>query len=70
VDRKKRVLTLSIKARVWDDGDDREAVELLEEREIESASLGTIGELIRAQMEGKSVLASTSGVTWGEWGAF
>ena len=48
VDRKNRGLALSIKAKDYDD--EKEAVKSLKETEQESASPGTIGDLIKAQM--------------------
>ena len=51
VDRKNRGLGLSIKAKDYDD--EQEAVKSLKEQEIESASPGTIGDLIKAQMAEK-----------------
>jgi small subunit ribosomal protein S1 len=48
VDRKNRGLTLSIKAKDYDD--EKEAVKSLKETEAESTSPGTIGDLIKAQM--------------------
>ncbi|MCL4104123.1 UNVERIFIED_CONTAM: hypothetical protein GTU68_034985 [Idotea baltica] len=51
VDRKNRGLSLSIKAK--DHDDEKEAVKSLKETEIESASPGTIGDLIKAKMEDK-----------------
>jgi small subunit ribosomal protein S1 len=48
VDRKNRGLALSIKAKDYDD--EQEAVQSLKETEQESASPGTIGDLIKAQM--------------------
>ncbi len=51
VDRKNRVLALSIKAKDYDD--EQEAVKSLKDQE-ESSSPGTIGDLIKAQMGDKS----------------
>jgi len=51
VDRKNRGLGLSIKAKDMDD--EKEAVKSLRENEQESASPGTIGDLIKAQMGDK-----------------
>jgi small subunit ribosomal protein S1 len=51
VDRKNRGLALSIKAKDYDD--EKEAVKSLKEKEVEKASPGTIGDLIKAQMEDK-----------------
>jgi small subunit ribosomal protein S1 len=48
VDRKNRGLALSIKAKDFDD--EKEAVKTLKESENETASPGTIGDLIKAQM--------------------
>ena len=48
VDRKNRGLALSIKAKDYDD--EKEAVKSLKEQETETASPGTIGDLIKAQM--------------------
>ena len=48
VDRKNRGLALSIKAKDFDD--EKEAVKSLKETEAETASPGTIGDLIKAQM--------------------
>ena len=48
VDRKNRGVVLSIKAKDYDD--EKEAVKSLKETEQESASPGTIGDLIKAQM--------------------
>ncbi|MEM9256101.1 MAG: 30S ribosomal protein S1 [Pseudomonadota bacterium] len=49
VDRKNRGLALSIKAKDYDD--EQEAVRSLKESETEAASPGTIGDLIKAQMD-------------------
>ncbi|MEE4191827.1 MAG: 30S ribosomal protein S1 [Halieaceae bacterium] len=49
VDRKNRGLSLSIKAKDYDD--EQEAVKSLKESEGETASPGTIGDLIKQQME-------------------
>ncbi|HCS27687.1 MAG TPA: 30S ribosomal protein S1 [Spongiibacteraceae bacterium] len=49
VDRKNRVINLSIKAK--DMADEKEAVKSLKEQETVSASPGTIGDLIKAQMD-------------------
>ena len=49
VDRKTRGLMLSIKAKDFDD--EKEAVQSLKETEQEKASPGTIGDLIKAQMD-------------------
>ena len=51
VDRKNRTLSLSIKAKDYDD--EKEAVKSLKEKETEVASPGTIGDLIKAQMGDK-----------------
>ena len=51
VDRKNRGVTLSVKAKDYDD--EQEAVKSLKETEQEAASPGTIGDLIKAQMEQK-----------------
>jgi len=51
VDRKNRGLALSIKAKDYDD--EKDAVQSLKETEAESASPGTIGDLIKAQMSEK-----------------
>ncbi len=51
VDRKNRGLALSIKAKDYDD--EKEAVKSLKDHEVESASPGTIGDLIKAKMEDK-----------------
>ncbi len=48
VDRKNRGVTLSVKAKDYDD--EQEAVKSLKESEQEVASPGTIGDLIKAQM--------------------
>jgi len=48
VDRKNRALALSVKAKDFDD--EKEAVKSLKESENETASPGTIGDLIKAQM--------------------
>ncbi len=48
VDRKNRGLSLSIKAKDYDD--EQEAVKSLKDQEAESVSPGTIGDLIKAQM--------------------
>ncbi|MEJ2533311.1 MAG: 30S ribosomal protein S1 [Halioglobus sp.] len=48
VDRKNRGLALSIKAKDYDD--EQEAVKSLKEQDTETASPGTIGDLIKAQM--------------------
>ena len=54
VDRKNRVISLSIKAK--DVADEKEAVKALREQESEGSQPATIGDLIKAQMEnqGKS----------------
>lgn len=49
VDRKNRVINLSIKAK--DMADEKEAVKSLKDQETVSASPGTIGDLIKAQMD-------------------
>jgi small subunit ribosomal protein S1 len=49
VDRKNRVINLSIKAK--DIAEEKEAVKSLREQSTESASPGTIGDLIKAQMD-------------------
>ncbi|MCZ6829023.1 MAG: 30S ribosomal protein S1, partial [Gammaproteobacteria bacterium] len=51
VDRKNRGLGLSVKAKDFDD--EKEAVKNLKEQATEAASPGTIGDLIKAQMEDK-----------------
>ncbi len=51
VDRKSRGLGLSIKAKDYED--EQEAVKSLKDQEVESASPGTIGDLIKAQMAEK-----------------
>ncbi|MFT5710455.1 MAG: small subunit ribosomal protein S1 [Halioglobus sp.] len=51
VDRKNRGLTLSIKAKDYDD--EKEAVKSLKDNEVEVSSPVTIGDLIKAQMEDK-----------------
>ena len=51
MDRKNRAVGLSIKAKDYDD--EQEAVRSLKEQETEAASPGTIGDLIKAQMEDK-----------------
>ena len=51
VDRKTRALALSIKAKDFDD--EKEAVKSLKDSEGETASPGTIGDLIKAQMGDK-----------------
>jgi small subunit ribosomal protein S1 len=51
VDRKNRGLGLSIKAKDYED--EQEAVKSLKDQEVESASPGTIGDLIKAQMAEK-----------------
>ena len=51
VDRKTRALSLSIKAKDFDD--EKEAVKSLKDSESETASPGTIGDLINAQMTDK-----------------
>ena len=51
VDRKNRGLSLSIKAKDYDD--EKEAVKSLKEQGDEAASPGTIGDLIKAQMGDK-----------------
>jgi small subunit ribosomal protein S1 len=51
VDRKNRGLALSIKAKDFDD--EKEAVKSLKDSEEETASPGTIGDLIKAQMSDK-----------------
>ena len=48
VDRKNRGLSLSIKAKDYDD--EQEAVKSLKDSETETASPGTIGDLIKEQM--------------------
>jgi small subunit ribosomal protein S1 len=48
IDRKARVITLSIKAK--DEADEREAISSLREQEPETAGPKTIGDLIKAQM--------------------
>ena len=48
VDRKNRGLSLSIKAKDFDD--EKEAVKSLKDTENETASPGTIGDLIKAKM--------------------
>ncbi len=51
VDRKNRGLSLSIKAKDFDD--EKDAVKSLKDTENETASPGTIGDLIKAQMGGE-----------------
>ncbi len=51
VDRKNRGLALSIKAKDYED--EQEAVKSLKDQETETASPGTIGDLIKAQMSEK-----------------
>ena len=51
VDRKNRGVGLSIKAKDYED--EQEAVKSLKEQEVEAASPGTIGDLIKAQMAEK-----------------
>ena len=51
VDRKTRALSLSLKAKDFDD--EKEAVKSLKDSESETASPGTIGDLIKAQMTDK-----------------
>ena len=51
VDRKNRGLALSVKAKDYDD--EKEAVKNLKDSATEAASPGTIGDLIKAQMEDK-----------------
>ncbi len=51
IDRKNRVIALSIKAK--DAADEKEAVKALREQESESSQPATIGDLIKAQMEGR-----------------
>lgn len=51
VDRKNRGLALSVKAKDYDD--EKEAVKTLKDTVTEAASPGTIGDLIKAQMEDK-----------------
>ncbi|MCX2981171.1 30S ribosomal protein S1 [Halieaceae bacterium IMCC14734] len=51
VDRKNRGLALSVKAKDYDD--EKDAVKSLKETVTEAASPGTIGDLIKAQMEDK-----------------
>ncbi|MEP5765238.1 MAG: 30S ribosomal protein S1 [Halieaceae bacterium] len=51
VDRKNRGLSLSVKAKDYDD--EKEAVKSLKDSESEAASPGTIGDLIKAQMGDK-----------------
>ena len=48
IDRKARVITLSIKAK--DEAEEREAISSLREQEPESSGPKTIGDLIKAQM--------------------
>jgi small subunit ribosomal protein S1 len=49
IDRKNRSLSMSIKAKDYDD--EQEAVKSLKDKELETVSPGTIGDLIKAQME-------------------
>ncbi|WP_372783511.1 S1 RNA-binding domain-containing protein, partial [Litorivivens sp.] len=49
IDRKNRIINLSVKAK--DIADEKEAVKSLREQGTESASPGTIGDLIKAQMD-------------------
>ncbi len=51
VDRKNRVISLSVKAKDFDD--EKEAVKVLKEKEQEAAAPATIGDLIKAQMQNK-----------------
>lgn len=51
VDRKNRVIGLSIKAK--DMQDEQDAIKAHKESEVEASSPGTIGDLIKAQMENK-----------------
>jgi small subunit ribosomal protein S1 len=51
VDRKNRSLNLSVKAKDMDD--EKEAMRELRKQEVEEAGPSTIGDLIKAQMEGK-----------------
>ena len=51
VDRKNRGLALSVKAKDFDD--EKEAVKTLKQQGTDAASPGTIGDLIKAQMEDK-----------------
>ena len=51
VDRKNRALALSVKAKDYED--EQEAVKSLKDQETETASPGTIGDLIKAQMGDK-----------------
>lgn len=51
VDRKNRTIALSIKAK--DMADEKEAVKAHKESEVEAAAPATIGDLIKAQMDGK-----------------
>ncbi len=51
VDRKNRVISLSIKAKDFDD--EKEAVKALKEKEKQESAPATIGDLIKAQMENK-----------------
>ncbi len=51
VDRKNRGLSLSVKAKDYDD--EKDAVKSLKDQETEATSPGTIGDLIKAQMEDK-----------------
>jgi small subunit ribosomal protein S1 len=51
IDRKNRTIALSIKAK--DMADEKEAVKAHKVAETESAAPATIGDLIKAQMEGK-----------------
>jgi len=50
VDRKNRGLSLSVKAKDYDD--EKDAVKSLKAQETEASSPGTIGDLIKAKMEG------------------
>lgn len=50
IDRKNRSIALSIKAKDYDD--EKEAVKSLKEQGAETASPGTLGDLIKAQMDG------------------
>ncbi len=51
VDRTSRGLALSVKAKDYED--EKEAVKSLKDKEVESASPGTIGDLIKAKMQDK-----------------
>ena len=52
VDRKSRVISLSVKSK--DVEDEKEAIKEMRKQEVETAGPTTIGDLIRAQMENQN----------------